>query len=326
MINNSDFAISLVENFEMNKNERERLSNLNYLYEGLIVQGYHHFIYGAAGSGKTTLTMHIALNIATMNPDMTILYFYLDGTHQMASQISLYLEHQGIYNIKILTTGTATEYKIAMEQMIKEDINLDKIIFIYDTFKFLTSDINMKNANKEAMHFIKRLTNKGATFISIGHSNKDGERQSGTAEIEQDSDALIRIDGIKKDNYQTSTIRLAGRCRMEIQNKSYCFKVGDFSSVEELNHIVNIDTALTYNIQEEAQMNIIEAVLELIAAKPLKQHEIFELAKLDPVLSSIGQNKLGKILKQYNGIYWQQEIGANNAHSYALIDKYMETK
>lgn len=69
-------------------------------------------------------------------------------------------------------------------------------VFILDTFKFLSADVNHKNATKDAMHLIKEVCKLGATFISLGHTNKDGEKFSGTAEIEQDSDGVLRIDGI----------------------------------------------------------------------------------------------------------------------------------
>ncbi|BCD62876.1 hypothetical protein NitYY0826_C1762 [Nitratiruptor sp. YY08-26] len=36
--------------------------------------------------------------------------------------------------------------------------------------------------------------------MSLGHTNKDGKLQSGTAEIEQDSDDIIKIEAITDGN------------------------------------------------------------------------------------------------------------------------------
>mgnify|MGYP000706314670 CR=1 FL=1 len=84
------------------------------------------------------------------------------------------------------------------------------------------------------MHLIKEVCKLGATFISLGHTNKDGERYSGTAEIEQDSDGVLRIDGIDEANNQTvSTIKKGGRCRFDVKETSFTFKKENILSVEK---------------------------------------------------------------------------------------------
>ena len=287
MCKDTCLVADLFDRFQMDQDERERVSDLTYLYPDLIVKGYHHFFYGTAGSGKTTILMHLSIAMCRQQEDIVIYYFYLDGTQNMASNISLYIEELGLNNrIKILTTGSAFEYTQIMNKMLETNISLNNIVFIYDTFKVLTSDINVKNANKEAMHFIKKITNKGATFISLGHSNKDGAKQSGTAEIEQDSDALIRIDGIKEKNgSQISTIEQAGRCRMDIKAMSFSFQPGMISSVKRLDEVVKVGAILISESQEKSQLHIINAIIELLTIQPLKQKEIIEQSKSHPILS-----------------------------------------
>lgn len=318
---NSDIISSRLDQFQMDTYERNRVNTLEFIYPGLIVRGYHHFIYGSAGSGKTTIMIHLAIEMVKKNSDLIIYFFYLDVTQQMASKMSEYVESIGLsHQIKILTTGTANDYHRVLESFLKEGIPLHNILFIYDTFKFLTTDVNVKNANKEAMHFIKKLTKNGATFISLGHSNKDGVKQSGTAEIEQDSDALIRIDGMKDEGEnQLSTIKPAGRCRMDIEEVSFQFCPGDITSVKKLANPINVEKQLLSEKYEMEHREIISSLMELISLQTLKQSDILDRAKTHPTLAAIGQNKLGKILNLYVGKYWQVSIGEKNTHFYSLL-------
>ncbi|WP_457743255.1 hypothetical protein, partial [Sulfurimonas sp.] len=232
----------LLNKFQMDQEERKRLKNIRYLFPSLIVQGYHHYLYGPAGAGKTTVILHLAIEICRRNPDIVIYFFYLDGSQNMAAEATEYIESLHLQNnIKILTKGSSQEYVNILNQAVSTKLNLQGSLFIYDTFKFITSDINSKNANKSAMHFIKQLLKLGGTFISLGHTNKDSKKQSGTAEIEQDSDALLRIDSTQDHTgYQTATISQAGRCRMSVKDVSFSFQPGDITSVTQLNEVVNI--------------------------------------------------------------------------------------
>jgi len=326
MNGNSSIVASLLDKYQMNQEERERLQDLIYFHPGLIVSGYHHYIYGAAGSGKTTLMIYLSIEMCRQQEDIEIFYFYLDGTMNMASKASSHIEECGLNNrIKLLTKETALTYKQILTEILKSKEDLSNIIFIYDTFKYLTIDINVKNSNKEAMHFIKEFTKRGATFISIGHTNKDGVKQSGTAEIEQDSDALLRIDGVlDKDGTQISTIKKGGRSRMDVIETSFKFKTGEINSVQRLDEVVEIDKTIVNNSQEQAHKHIINAIIELIRIKPLKQSEIIKKSKSHPILASVGQNKLGTILKQYTKKYWQVNVGQNNSHFYTILENYTD--
>lgn len=320
-MHSSDIISSKLDQFQMDTHERNRVNNLEFLYQDLIVRGYHHFMYGSAGSGKTTIMIHLAIEIAKKNKDLIVYFFYLDGTQQMASKMTEYIESIHLsHQIKILTTGTASDYHRVLESFLKDGIPLHNILFIYDTFKFLTTDVNVKNANKDAMHFIKNLTKHGATFVSLGHSNKDGVKQSGTAEIEQDSDALIRIDGIRdEEDNQLSTIKQAGRCRMDIKEVSFQFYPGDITSVRKLENPINVEKQLIKEKYEMEHREIINSIIELISLQMLKQSDILDRAKTHPILATIGQNKLGKILNLYIGKYWQVSIGDKNTHFYSLL-------
>lgn len=147
------------------------------------------------------------------------------------------------HRITITDSGTTDEYMSEMQKHINNKDDLSNIVFIFDTFKYMTNDINNKNANKKAMAFIKELCHiTGCSFLSLGHTNKDGRNQSGTAEIEQDSDAIFRIDTVDNQDKSISTITPAGRVRLNPKDQSFEFIKGNISSVEnfKISRILNL--------------------------------------------------------------------------------------
>jgi hypothetical protein len=113
----------------------------------------------------------------------------------------------------LFSNQTVVDMKSFYSEYLNNELRLDNTIIVLDTFKFLSNDINGKNSNKEAMHYIKSIIRLGAAWVSIGHTNKDGKSQSGTAEIEQDSDALLRIDKVLDGNKAIANIKNGGRVR-----------------------------------------------------------------------------------------------------------------
>ena len=200
----------------MNKEDRERALNMQFFLEKLIPRGFHVILYGAAGSGKTTIVLHMMKQLLIEHDEAEVYYLYLDGQLGMAAGYELYLEEEGLsdrYNI--ITDGTADELMTISEELVKESSDPKNLVFVLDTLKFLNPDILSKSTNAKALHRIKALTTKGATFITLHHTNKDGENFAGTAEIEQDSDALLKLvtmDG-EEEHTKISTLEEGGRVR-----------------------------------------------------------------------------------------------------------------
>ena len=194
----------------------EERKNQKVLFDSVVVERMHTFIYGAAGSNKTTVISWIAVDMLKKHQDKVVHFWSFDAADNHENAIYQYGKDEGVSDrFHIYTTKTSEDYYLHYERAIEEEADLSSLIIIIDTWKFVTKDVNSKGANKEAMHFIKQLQRLGATVVSLGHTNKDGLKNSGTAEIEQDSDAVLRIDR-KADEFSKEvilTIQSAGRTR-----------------------------------------------------------------------------------------------------------------
>lgn len=252
------------------------------------------------------------MEIAKNHPDKEFIFLYLDGALQMASSMQKYISSQFFLNMKILTEASAQDYNELLEELISSKTDLSKYVFIYDTFKFLSTDINHKNANKKAMCTVKELTHLGATFISLGHTNKDKKNASGTAEIEQDSDAALRRDTMDKDSTKKiASIKIGGRCRFDVKEQSFDYIASDISSVEK-------SKIFTPILELEENNIIIQEIVSVLKIKPMIQKELENRLKYP-------HKRLIKIL--HNNARegtWKLTKEDKNSHLYSYYE--LETK
>ena len=221
--------------------------NQKVLFDSVVVERMHTFIYGAAGSNKTTVISWISCDILQRHKDKTVHFWSFDAADNHENAMFNYGKDKRVDDrFHIYTSKTSEDYQSHYEKAVEYESDLSSLIIVIDTWKFVSKDVNSKGANKEAMHFIKKLQALGATIISLGHTNKDGIKNSGTAEIEQDSDAVLRIDR-KADEFSrevTLTIEAAGRVRFSCAGVS-------FKSTPKGNDYKYLYTALTSMVKSE---------------------------------------------------------------------------
>ncbi len=305
----------------MNKEDRERALHMYFFLEKILPRGFHIIIYGAAGSGKTTIVLHLMKQLLIEHDSVEVYYLYLDGQLGMAANYEEHLEEEGLsdrYNL--ITEGTAEELMNSVENLVAESANPEDLVIVLDTLKYLNPDIISKSTNARVLHRIKALTGKGATFISLHHTNKDGENFAGTAEIEQDSDALLKLVTMDGDEEHTkiSTLKEGGRVRYFFKEQSFTFKKGDPSSVEMIDG--QIDTDKLAQLKYDSYLiTIIKGILT--SKGPITKSELEGLVKKDDDFD--GSNKeLKSILKRYVDTHWKiQKTGErNHIHMYSAID------
>ncbi|MCP4476407.1 MAG: AAA family ATPase, partial [Gammaproteobacteria bacterium] len=239
------------EQFAITKQDRERLKHMDYLIDELIPRGHALVLYGAAGSGKTTVCHSLAMRIAMERPDMIVSSLYLDGAGVMASDMDEHRDNEGLNNYIIAYNGTVSEINKMLLNMGRLP-DLSNHVIIYDTFKYLTENVNCKASNKRAIHnYLKPLTKLGATIIMLHHTNKDGENYSGTAELEQDTDGMIKAESFESgDKVKTSLIK-GGRCRFNFKECSFEYTPGQPHTVKAIDFIKpNENMDMVYELKD----------------------------------------------------------------------------
>jgi len=182
--------------------------------DGIAHQGHHTVLFAGSGSYKTTFITALCMQALENNEALETHYWGFDVNPPYVKAI-IDIDHE---RFSLFTNQTVSDMESFYYRYINNEVRLDNTIIVLDTYKFLSSDVNNKNANKKAMHFIKDVCRLGAAWVSIHHSNKDGKRESGTAEIEQDCDGLLRIDTVIDGNKAIANIKNGGRVRWEGTN------------------------------------------------------------------------------------------------------------
>ncbi len=295
----------------------DKYSNRSHYIDGLLVPGHHTVLYGAAGSFKTTATAALCLQALDKFPLLEVHYWGFDCSQPFIEAIVKHINHDRFF---IFSQQTANDMQSFYKEYIENDLSLNNIIIVLDTYKFLSTDINNKNANKAAMHFIKSVCKLGAAWISLGHSNKNGESQSGTAEVEQDSDGLLKIQSEVVNGKAYSTIEKAGRCRwgdasisletiitIEDKESPHLFWLNAIQNLKITSHV---DVALLKSQKEkQPQMEVIAKVINDEYAKnrtPINKTSLKKLIN-DNDFISLSQRDIEKTLYEGNGKYWQIE-------------------
>jgi len=326
------------------------------LFDGVLTQSMHTFIYGAAGSNKTTSIAWIMLDVLKRYKNKKVHFWSFDASQNHEQAIYDYANHIGIGSDRFMLSvvSTSEDFYNYYKAIIDAEIDMHDIIIVTDTFKFISKNINDKNANKNALHFIKDLQALGATAITLGHTNKDGIKQSGTAEIEQDTEAILRIDRNVDEvsGEVVLTISEAGRVRLTnpgsvtIKSKpkgtGYKYLYSAMESMTISSEVIDIAQKVdnkaendkkqkeldarrdNRKVTDQPMINDIVFVIENLIrdknSKPVHQ-KIKHLAKIE---ASLGGTVVDRLLREYNGVFWefkpyQDKKGGRRTKKYKLL-------
>ncbi len=333
---------------ELDDSKLEEYKNQRMLYDNIIGHKMHSFLFGASGAAKTLTVSWLMMDILKKEKDFTCHFWSFDAALNHNAAMREYSKKVGVADrFKIYESLTIEQFKEHYETIIEHDLKIDKLVIVLDTFKFFSRNVNDKNANKEALHFIKKLQYLGATFVSIGHTNKDGIAASGTQEIEGDSDAVLKLERAVNDETGEVTVRVskAGRCRFNVVDSIFKSKPKSagykylMSSMKSMHKVVEYDedefnkaiekehtnrkeaqnggkmdethNRLRYDLQnkDKEDVELIKMSIENMKTSKNKALQPFMKIIAEQVRKDgVSANKAKSLLKKYTGICWEREI------------------
>ncbi len=308
-------SLSELDNWGISKEELEEMVQRDFLIDGLIKEKSHTVIFGASGTGKTTLMFYLAKKAKDRNVSLKVYYFLLDGADEIA------LNGMNFYDdasLKILNTVQSREIMNQLTKAISEKQDLPDTLFVFDTYKKFQTDVNNKGANTGHMHILRELTGLGATVVSIAHTNKDGKQFSGTAEMEQDSDAVIRVDRMidpVNENLMTVSFSSGGRVRWKFTPQSFTLPVFDPNPklVDEVEYVDLRDAEFFTEVSED----IAAIRLSLANDGDANQKTLYE--RLSEDIES-GRDMFAALLRKGRGKFWKGHKGTKNSYVYSCKD------
>ncbi len=309
-------GLSALTKFATNIERLEEMTSRKFLIEGLIQEKSHTVIYGASGTGKTTLMFYFIKEAKKNNPELVTFYFLLDGADQIALNGARYYDDQD--TLHILNLVQAKYIMTELLNNIAGKVDLSNVLFIFDTYKKFQSDVNNKGANSKHMHILRELTSLGATVVSIAHTNKDGKNFSGTAEMEQDADAVIKVNKmIDAEDKSVMTISLSegGRIRWKLEPRSYRLPRNnpDPQLVEPVEYVDMKDTEF---LDEYAE--IILTIRMSLAEDGDGNQKVLHKRLEDEIFC--GRDKFFELLHKGRGVFWKATKTSNKSYIYSSFD------
>ena len=327
-----------MDQYALDDNMLKDRANQTVLYNSVVIERMHTYVYGKSGSNKTTIFGWMAIEILKAFPDKKVQFWSFDAHNDHEKSIYNYMKANGLdkTNMQILSSRTAEDYYEVYQDALDAEQDMSDLVLLIDTFKFITQDVNSKNANKKAMHFIKELLSAGATVVSLGHSNKDGMNQSGTAEIEQDSDAILRIDREVNaiTGEVTASIQSAGRCRfncsgvtfkMNPKGSNYGYLYSSLESLRMMPSFENIaekvdeekaevdkekqhDQQMVVNkLKDEKYIEVIVALIKRLTKDSTTNPTKIMITKMAQSEESMGKSLVDRLLRDYNKDVWEAD-------------------
>jgi len=318
-IGNANNVMARLSKFISTEEQMEEFVNRSFLSDGMVKEKCHVVFYGPSGTGKTTLSFFLCKEMLKTNTSLVIFYFLLDGAEDIALNASRWIND---HRLNIATTANAKEVVFELNTMLNRKDDLTNILLIFDTYKKFQTDVNNKSGNAKHMEFIRQLTKRGATCISIAHTNKNGEQMSGTAELEQDSDAVFRfdsVDDVETEGNMLVSIKDSGRCRWKPTKRSFNMPKynPDPSLVKDIDFI-DIEKWK----EEDKDSHTISAIKNFIKDNNGTASNK-ELLKVIPELTGDGRPTIASILNTYNNRHWFRWVDKSRgkAYEYSLTKK-----
>jgi len=318
--------LSWTEGFILSDEEAEKISDPDWIYNNLIIQGHVIAIVAEPNGGKTTLLFHISGEIAKAGFD--VFYVNADVSGGDAKSMVFDAKAKG-FTLMLPDMAGLTMEKVVnnLTEMNNLGGDFSNVVFIFDTLKKMTEVINKSKA-KELYQLLRSLSAKGMTIILLAHTNKYKDNDGnpvfeGTGDLRSDVDELIYLIPEKRADGSMVISTKPDKVRGAFTPIS--FEVTASRQVRSLDSYV--DTALSRKEKEQTEKDatVIEAITEAIQDGKFKQKDVIAHCKDN----GIGWRSCEAVLKRhmqgnfqkFEPLWVREKSFEKNAWNYQLINE-----
>ncbi|RKZ99900.1 MAG: hypothetical protein DRQ47_10290 [Gammaproteobacteria bacterium] len=312
----SEWAGGLV----MTQEEADKISNPEWIYKNLVIQGHLVVIPAEPNGGKTTIFFHIAGEMVKSGYE--VIYINADIAGSDAKSMSKQAADNGI---KLLVP----DFKESSMKRVVEDLkrfndlgaDFNGCVFIFDTLKKMTAVIEKKQS-KELYTLLRSMTAKGATIILLAHTNKYKDQDGkpifeGTGDLRSDVDELIYLIPTKNSDGSMDVSTEPDKVRGAFEPITF-----HITQDREVSQTGFIDT-ISENIIKDRLVkdkDCIDAISRGLDGAIKNQKELIDYCKEDGISERIVRN----VLKRYSDQYskprlWATITGDKNHKNYRKL-------
>lgn len=306
----------------------EQMKRTLLIWLDLLAQGHLAVWCAPAGDGKTTIAMKAAAELAA---SFKVLFFQEDAS---AGDLPALYKHAAEHGYALLNSTLADarpeDQLDVLRALVESGAPLDEYVLIFDTLKKY-ADLMSKGGTREFLRLMRALTQRGATVILLGHTNKhkgpDGKLMfEGVGDVRNDVDELLYIEATDKDarGIRTLTIR-PDKARCAIRDATFELDTNT-RELRLLDRVVDVSAILRAKQQREDDEPLIDATKRTLSSGGLNYTVL-----VDRVIADSGRSRatVEGVIRRYlsdrlgdpNALWLETRLRLNNTRHIALMPR-----
>ncbi|WP_298831103.1 AAA family ATPase [uncultured Piscinibacter sp.] len=315
--------------FAVTREQVENMQQTRMLYHNMV--GHQHLAVwcAPAGDGKTTVARACAADL--VRAGFAVLFYQEDASAgDLAEQYRHSSENGYLLLNSTLGNGAPEDMLGLLRQLVRSEISLDSCVLIFDTLKKF-ADLMSKAGTREFLRLMRSLTQRGATVILLGHTNKhkgpDGKLMfEGVGDVRNDVDELLYIEATDKDarGIRTLTIR-PDKARCAVKDATFELDTNT-RELRLLDRVVDVWAILHAKQQREDDEPLIDATKRALSSGGLNYTVL-----VDRVIADSGRSRatVERVIRRYlsdqlgdpNALWLETRLRLNNTRHIALMPR-----
>lgn len=304
----------------------QTMQQTRIIFRGLIGMS-HLAVWSAPGNGgKTSVAKFAAGELVASG--FTVLFFQEDAS---AGDLPALHDHAKAHGYSLLNStlagSTPDEQIKVLRGLARDGVDLSNYIFFFDTLKKYV-DLMSKGGARGFFQLMRALTQRGATVILLGHTNKhkgtDGKLIfEGVGDVRNDVDELIYLESTPKtdDGIVTMTMK-PDKVRCAIKEASFVLDTNTMT-VRPADRVVDVGAVLAAQRQRQADEPLISSIRAALAGGGMAFEALRRAVMAD---TGEGRNRVGQVIEAYCGdeasdahaLWLETRMRANNTRYISL--------
>lgn len=292
-------ALEALGRFAVTEEQVEQLESTRMIWRDCIPLSHLIVWSGIANSGKTALATFAAGELAPRG--YQVLYFQEDAA---AGDLPTMYEHAKRHGYLLLNStlsnASPDDQLEVLRALVRDGADLSGYVLILDTMKKYLS-VMSKDGARVFFGLMRSLTQRGATVILLGHTNKnvgpDGKPVfEGVGDVRNDVDELFYLESTDKDAMGVKTMTLTpDKNRSPAKAATFSLDTNTMT-VRALDRVVDVHELGRQRVQRDQDRQVISAIDEALRDSGMNRTDLIEAAS---VISGHGAKSVRKVLDRY---------------------------
>jgi hypothetical protein len=293
--------VDMLQRFVVTEEQVRMMSETALIWRDVIAGSHLHCWAAPGNGGKTTIARFAAQELA--RDGFTVYFFQEDAGAGDLPMLQRHAANGGYMLMNSTLNGSTVEDQIrVIQDLTRGDYDLSNWVLFFDTLKKYC-DLMNKRAASAFFTLMRGLTQRGATVILLGHTNKHPDSSGnavfeGVGDVRNDVDELIYLKaGPKDERGMTMVTMTPDKVRSLVRRVTFEIDTNTLT-VRPLEDAVDLDAVVEREQQKQRDANLIDAVLGALETHG-GDMAIEKLVSVVQVTSGVGMKKIRDVIKRY---------------------------